>query len=192
MRGSERTTSGNAPATRQPPPPRPVPNVSESSMRRKLTVQSVYGRLDPMRQGDATRWYGNWYCYITGAKEEQSQFGPYIRWLGDFKHEDLQTGEVTQSNTLILPGIASDRISAAYSGGANIGGAAQNVMLAFQLGTDFDMNKAGYKFTLREIRAPSSRSPLDLFIADCYQQPALEDHSDEHPDAESEAQEAAQ
>jgi hypothetical protein len=140
---------------------RVTPNMSSATRSKKLTVERICGKLGPMAPDQEGRWHCDVYCYVTGEKRESSTFGDYSRWLGEFKTINLTTGEVLVSATAILPAIASDLIEAAYRGGNNIGGEASNVMLAFRIGSIYGMNKAGYVYTLRDIVAPSTKSPLD-------------------------------
>lgn len=138
---------------------------------KKLTVERIAGKaaLIPQTDPDAAPvWLADIYCYVTGNKIETSAYGDYSRWLGEFKSENLVTGEVLTSANAIFPSIASDMIEAAYVGGNKIGGESANVLLAFRIGIKHPLrpNKAGYEYTIKQIVAAASDNPLDRLIAD--------------------------
>lgn len=184
------------------------PNLDTSERSKKLTISRVCGKQAPMQDGEPTRWLADFYCYVTGNKTEESEFGEYNRWLGEFRSVNCQTGEVLKAANAIFPSIASDVIEAAYIGANKAGdtsGQGGNVMLAFRLGLVPDWytaeggvrmpaNKSGYKYTMKDIVAPSHRSPLDMLYAEVHapllenQTPTpsqIEDKSDEAEAAKS-------
>jgi hypothetical protein len=153
---------------------KPGPNLSAAERSKKLTITRVVGKLAPMQDGAEKEWLADFYCYVTGNKQEESAFGEYSRWMGEFRSVNCTTGEVLISANAIFPSIASDLIAAAYAGGKE----QANVMLAFRLGREPDWkddngvrmpgNKTGYKYCIRDIVAPSNRSPLDLLYAEVH------------------------
>ena len=156
------------------------PNLDSAERTKKLTMQRVVGSLPFMSQTAPKEWLADFYCYVTGSKEEDSPYGHYYRWLGEFRSVHCSTGEVLKAANAIFPGIASSMIEAAYVGANKPGGASDgNVMLAFRLGREPDWgsdekgnprpnNKTGYRYIMQDIVAPSQRSPLDLLYAEVH------------------------
>lgn len=154
-------------------PSRPQPNVG-ARMAKKITCAGLLPAGFRMAPGDKDLWLADFFCQVTGSKEETYDGRPYTRWLGDFRRVDCSTGEIVGASTLIMPDIASDRIEAAMSGGANAaGGLRQNVEIAFRLGVTAEGRTGmyGYAWTLQTIMQPNYVAPVDRFIAECYQAP---------------------
>lgn len=144
------------------------PNLSKAERAKKLTITRVCGKLPSMKATDGKVWHADFYCYVTGTKAEDSEYGEYTRWLGEFQSVNLATGEVLKSANAIFPPIASGMIEAAYVG-ANKGASADNIMLAFRIGTEPDYlengmpaNRTGYRYIIQDIVTASNRTPLDL------------------------------
>jgi hypothetical protein len=110
---------------------------TSAKMSKKVTAKT-FGEPAHMRPGDPDRWIADFICQVTGAQleTEKGTYGPYWLWKGMFRAIDLKSGQIVEAPTAIFPDIAASVIEAAREGGINDGrGMAQNVMVAFRLGT---------------------------------------------------------
>lgn len=144
-----------------------------AKMSKKITAKT-FGDPAHMKPGDPDRWIMDCICQVTGAQRETEKgtYGPYWLWKGMFRAIELKSGRIVEAPSAIFPDIASDLIEAARDGGINDGrGVAQNVMLAFRLGTTSDaprVGREGYAWTVKVIRPAQLESPLDAFQREAY------------------------
>jgi hypothetical protein len=146
---------------------------TSAKMSKKITAK-VFGEPGYMKPGDPDRWLIDCICQVTGAERETEKgtYGPYWLWKGHFRATDLKTGQRVESPTAIFPEIASALIEAARDGGINDGrGLAQNIMIAFRLGTTSEsarVGKEGYAWTLKIIQPATQESSLDAYERQAY------------------------
>lgn len=167
---SETNIMANSVKSKTSGPVRPQPNVGAKVLK-KITCAGLLPKGYEHPRGSGDLWLADFFCQVTGCKEETYDGRPYIRWLGDFRRVDCDTGEIVASSTAIFPDIASDRIEAAMLGGENAAGHRQNVQIAFRIGVTGEgrVGMQGYAWTLQTIMQPNYVAPIDRFVAECYQ-----------------------
>jgi len=116
-----------------------------AQLSKKISVKSIVGNVKVMvRDGEikdgqnVMRAYGTASTVIGG----DSDYGPWIAFKGNFKAENLLTGEVVASGKLFLPEVGSDLLEGA------VNGCDGQVEFAFDIGVKYDDDSAtGYIYT---------------------------------------------
>lgn len=89
----------------------------------------------------------------------QSDFGPYVKLLGQFKAVNQETGEQFRSGAAILPGSANDLVYGALRGLGEGGGA---IEFAFRVGLKRDESVAiGYVYVVEQVYNKAQDDALD-------------------------------
>lgn len=78
----------------------------------------------------------NIYGVATRAKPGQSDLGPYVAFLGQFRGTNLDTGEIFESSKMILPKFVEEQLFAALPEGGG------NVEFAMQFSAKYDKDAA--------------------------------------------------
>lgn len=133
---------------------------------RKITMSSIGAQpskedraallLRPTEQIPLARVYG-----IAGAwKPGQSDHGPYVKFIGQFKAVNLRTGEIFISSTLLLPKFMEEQLHGHLSAGET-----RSVEFGFEIGVEGDRpgmkaSALGYQYTAKPLMAMSENSAL--------------------------------
>lgn len=100
--------------------------------------------------------YGVASDYKAGAGKDG--MGDYVKFLGQFKAINVQTGQVFVSGACILPGAAPDLIYGALRGLGDNGGA---VEFGFNIGASYDPEAVTkYVYHVDQIMSPDQADPL--------------------------------
>lgn len=84
--------------------------------------------------------------------------GDYVRFLGQFKAVNVETGEVFISGACILPGAAPDMVFGALR---SLGEAGGSIEFAFNIGVKFDADSATkYVYSVQQITSLGQSDPL--------------------------------
>lgn len=88
----------------------------------------------------------------------QTDLGPFVKLLGQFKAVNHETGEEFRSGAAILPGAASDLVYGALRGLGEAGG---SIEFALRVGVKRDETSAvGYVFVVEQVYTPQSQDAL--------------------------------
>lgn len=128
---------------------------------RKITVKAVCGAIDiekliaaPDKQIKLARIFG----IATKAKPGASDFGEFVKFQGQFRAINLETGAEYQSGGLILPPVAQDFLEGALSG-ENV----ESVQFGFDITVRFDNTAiAKYVYEVTPLLEPQENDPLTL------------------------------
>lgn len=88
---------------------------------RKITVKAVYGAVDiekVLAAKDTGLPIMDVYGIATAAKEGESDYGVYCKFIGQFRAVNLETGETFRSATLLLPRFLEEQLMGLLGGGA--------------------------------------------------------------------------
>jgi hypothetical protein len=118
--------------------------------------------LDVNKQIPLARVYG-----IAGAfKPGNSDHGPFVKFMGQFKAVNLRTGEIFVSSTMLLPKFMEEQLHGILSANAGGNGGA-SVEFAFEIGVQGDGNQPGkkpsalgYKYSAKPLMALAENSML--------------------------------
>jgi hypothetical protein len=132
---------------------------------KKITSKSVAGKIslekliahNTANPGSVMPLYG-----VIGLAADfvagQSEHGPYVRLLGQFKAINVETGEEFRSGACILPGAASDLVFGALRGLGEGGG---SIEFALRVGVKRDETSAvGYVFVIEQVYEPTKQDAI--------------------------------
>lgn len=142
--------------------------VKTRSIQKKITVKILNGGRQPsvFKLAEYLRDHPGEtvmpLCTIVGRASAfepgSSDFGPYIKLLGQFEGVNAESGEVIVSGTAILPGAANDLVYGTLRGAMEQGG---SIEFAFRIGLVKDETLAiGYRYAVEQMIAPSTSDPL--------------------------------
>lgn len=125
---------------------------------RKITVKSVYGGVDvekvlaaPNKLLPVMQVYG----IVTDSKEGASDYGDYIKFLGQFRAINMETGEMFRAATMLLPKFLEDELRGIMSSGA------VNAEFAVQINATYDKSAATkYVYVADSLVEPQESSAL--------------------------------
>jgi len=114
---------------------------------RKITVKEVCGKIEkPEAQTDLM----NVFARVTAMTPQETQYGPYIDFRGQFEAVNLATSEVFHGTRMIVPPIVEYLIEAAIQQAQQDDQDDDVVLLAFVLGVEpSDNGSLGYAYTLK-------------------------------------------
>lgn len=124
---------------------------------RKITVKTVYGEVDLERLlKDKTKALPimDVYGLCRKSKAGETDFGPYVRFLGEFRAVNCETGAMYRAPVLLLPKFLEEELAAA-TGDAN---AAKEVEFAFRLSAKYDAKAATKYVYLADSLVEASQS----------------------------------
>lgn len=130
---------------------------------RKITVADVCGKI---AKGSVTepRNLMNVLARVTDMKPQETQYGPYIDFRGQFEAVNLETGEVHQGSRMIVPTIVEQELEAAFQS-ANAEGEGA-VLAAFTIGVQpSERGSMGYEYTLEIAGTKDTGEVEDPFAA---------------------------
>ena len=108
---------------------------------RKITMKTILGEkldFEKLMKVDGKRLQlADIYGVATKAKPGESDLGPYVRFLGQFRATNLETGEVFESAVCILPRFIEEQLM----GAMGLDGA-QNVEFALRVSAKYDKDAA--------------------------------------------------
>lgn len=85
---------------------------------RKISVATVAGKVDLKKLIDAEKIaLMNVYGIATSKKIIATDYGDAVRFIGQFRAVNLETGELFQSSRMYLPSAMADDLDGALSGG---------------------------------------------------------------------------
>lgn len=127
---------------------------------RKLTIKVVMGGnpdIEVLLKAPGKRIN---LCQIFGiatkAKPGQSDMGPFVAFLGQFRATNLETGEIFESPKMILPKFLEEQLHAVLP---ETGG---NVEFAFQIAVKYDATAATkYVYEAKNLLPPAENAQLD-------------------------------
>jgi hypothetical protein len=135
----------------------------EAEVLRKITVKSVMGKdfvymkdtdLVKKKKADLMRVYG---C-VTTIKPGSSDYGPFVRFVGEFKAVNVITGEMFVSPAAILPRFLEEQVAGACS--------PENLPVTFgfdigiKLAVDSKSGIDKYEFTASPVLIPKSSNAM--------------------------------
>lgn len=95
------------------------------------------------------------YGQATGMKGGVSEYGEFVRFLGNFRGVNAETGEVFHSGSLILPRTAENLLVGVLNTGAT------NVTFAFKIGIRFEEEAATkYVYVIEPMTDSGESDPL--------------------------------
>lgn len=155
-------------------------NVQVASRRivKKITAKIVAGKVSLEKLIDYTRANGKNSVMplfgIIGLASDctagETQLGPYVKLLGQFKAVNTETGEIFRSGAAILPGSANDLIYGALKGLGEGGG---SVEFALKVGVQRDETSAvGYVYIVEQIHQEGQTDALAALEARLMPPPA--------------------
>jgi hypothetical protein len=77
---------------------------------------------------------------VSGKSAGQSQYGPYIKFQGEFSGVNLLTGEEYRAPGLLLPAVGEAAVNSLYERAAKTGGTAE---IALDVTVEYNDSKAG-------------------------------------------------
>lgn len=120
---------------------------------KKITVKGIVG--EKIERPEKARPVAHIYGTVNAMKPGQTQYGNFVRFIGRFEGVNLETGDVTASGALILPGIAENLLAGAISADQ-----AEAVDFAFEVGVKPSKSPVGYDFTVRSLIEHRGADPL--------------------------------
>jgi len=126
---------------------------------RKITVKNVMGEaldvdaldLEKKKQVLLMRVYG---C-VTAIKPGASDLGPYVRFIGEFKGVNLQTGELFVAPACIMPRFLEEQIAGACTPES------MPVMFGFDIGVKWDKTTpTKYQYTAVPVIEPKTSNAM--------------------------------
>lgn len=149
---------------------------------RKLTIKSVCGldreQLLEMVMKDKQKVFPlvKIYGVVTRTRPGESDFGDFVRFIGQFRAVDMATGEVKAAPVVILPKFLEDELAGALAGGA------KDVQFAVQIGVKYDKTAAtSYVYMADNLIEPSQNDALTAIEQRMGIAPKLDDKT--KPDA---------
>jgi hypothetical protein len=123
---------------------------------RKLTVKGIVGSPAGLVTAEKPRLLiARIYGTVQGAKPDESQYGEYVRFTGNFRGVNLLTGEASSSPSCILPETAEQLVFNAFNQLDK--GSELNFAFDFALEHDADpRNARGYKYVTVTLLAEES------------------------------------
>jgi hypothetical protein len=113
---------------------------------RKITVSDVCGKI-PAHSIKEPKALMNVLAKITSATPQETQFGPYLDFRGQFEAVNLETGEVLRGSRMIMPSLIEQELSAALEEAEQTDGGV--VLAAFTVGVEpSERGSTGYAYTL--------------------------------------------
>lgn len=132
---------------------------------RKLTVKSIGAQPeikeiiahDEQNPGEVLPL-----CRIVGRvskmKPGESDYGPFVRFLGLFKGVNIRTNEEYRSSVCLLPKGIEEEIEAAFSMGV-----VESLDFAYEIGAKFDATVATkYIYVVSSLMPPSQSDPIAM------------------------------
>ncbi len=99
------------------------------------------------------------YGVATKYKAGESNFGPFVAFLGSFRAVRHGDKAVFQSGKLILPKMLEEQLYAIMGGGDDV----NNVQFAFRIGAKFDKKAATkYTYTAESLTPPAENDPVTM------------------------------
>lgn len=129
---------------------------------RKITVADVCGKL-AKGSVEGPRQIMSVLARVTDMKPQETQYGPYIDFRGQFEATNLETGEVHQGSRMIVPSIVEQELEAAFMGQVD----GDDVLLAaFVIGVEpSERGSMGYAYTLEILNQENEGEIVDPFAA---------------------------
>jgi hypothetical protein len=145
--------------------------VATRQLLKKITPKTVCGKVSIEKLIEHVKENGKdsvmpLYGIIGKASDAlpgQSDLGPYVKFLGDFKAVAVESGEVFRSGCAILPGAASDLVYGALKARVEVGGA---IEFGFRVGVKRDETSAtGYVYVVEQVYQPQEQDALSALEA---------------------------
>jgi hypothetical protein len=128
---------------------------------RKITISDVCGKV---AKGSITEPKNlmNVLARVTSMKPQETQYGPYIDFRGQFEATNLETGEIHQGSRMIVPSIVEQELEAAFEGSESDG----VILAAFTVGVQpSERGSMGYEYTLEVAGTTDAGEIEDPFVA---------------------------
>ena len=126
---------------------------------RKITIKSVYGPIDLeklMKAPERKLRLLNVLGIVRKAQPGETDKGPFVKFIGDFKATNLETGEIYRSGACILPNFIADMIIGAMDSG-------RSVQFAFEIQCRYsDDAISKYMYDLISLLPPSESDELAM------------------------------
>ena len=127
---------------------------------RKITTKAVAGKIDfdkllaaPGKHIDLMKVYG----VARKALPQQTDLGAFIKFTGSFRAESCVTGDMFQSGSVILPGVAQDLLAGALDGDA-----VDDVQFGFIISVAYNADSVTkYSYEVVSLLTPSEDDPLE-------------------------------
>lgn len=126
------------------------PKAPEMRLLKKISVSTVCGKIEDKTERALLHVYG----VTHGVKQGQSDYGPWISFVGNFAAVNLETGEEFRAGKLFLPEIAEIMLHSQLA-------EADSVQFAFEIGIIESKKSAiGYEYTVKPLVKPQENDPL--------------------------------
>lgn len=129
------------------------------SLAKKITLKGVVGDLEELIKGKKEGEkviIMNVYGICDSHSVEETQYGPFVRFKGQFEAVNLLDNTVTRSGTMILPDVAADLLHSAL-----ISRQGESVQFGFGVGLKASKkSKTGYELTAQPLMKESAADPL--------------------------------
>lgn len=127
---------------------------------RKITIKAIAGKIDiekligmPEKKMPLARIFG----IANKATPDAGDYGAFVRFHGQFRAINLETGVEYQAGTLLLPPIAQDML------GGVLAGDAESVRFGFDISVRFDNDAVTkYVYEIKPLVEASEDDPLSL------------------------------
>ena len=131
-----------------------------AEMLRKITIKNcgfdkaaIRALLKDQDSVELLRVVGN----TTSATPGQTDLGEFVKLGGTFKAVNIQTGEVFDSSTCILPNFVSEQLAAALQ-------SSPEVDFGLSIGAKVAESVTGYEYTVRPLVEPKVSDKLGALI----------------------------
>lgn len=123
----------------------------------KISVGKIFGaalkqkRLELGEKRELMRVYGQ----ATNFKTGSSTYGAWVKFIGNFKAVNLETGETYLSGAIFLPQTVSEMLFSVLKDGGN-------TEFAFDIGVIGTATLVGYEFTVKPLIKANLSNPLKM------------------------------
>ncbi len=143
--------------------PLPVAD-QDAKYTKKITAARMCGGVIPKPEPGQTIWLFSLYGQIEKIEVGSTEYGDFLRLVGDFLGDSFTTGETVAATSAILPSIAEQIVRnqlSAVGFGAEDG--PKTVTFAMDIGVEFSKaGAAGYTWVVKPVGA-SKKSPLQMY-----------------------------
>lgn len=155
----------------------------EARQLRKITIATVYGTPDVEEliklNGKSLK-----ICKIWGVagrmKPGANDFGEFVRFVGDFRAVNLNTGELFRSSVCLLPKFLEEDMAGAMASGAD--GATKQVEFGVEINVSFDKTAATkYVYNADSLIEPAESQALVALEQKMKLRPAALENKTERP-----------
>lgn len=127
---------------------------------KKITTKTVMGKVKEAIAGLGDKFQQNTPAMrvlgiANGVQTGESDYGPWVKFKGEFKATNLLTGEEFRSRSCMLPELASDELEAALSDENN-----DSVEFAVDVTVNPSENTIGYEYGIIPLVEAQRDDPL--------------------------------